>query len=89
MIHHTSKTRLFSRKETIRLVSSETDKNAWIPPMDKNGQPYCGCRNSCNSCDDVHQAYVRRGWASADPNLIDQYISASNTRASRKLRKLA
>ncbi|KAK0524916.1 ER-derived vesicles protein erv46 [Tilletia horrida] len=33
--------------------------------------PATGC---CNSCDDVREAYVRRGWSFSDPDHIDQCI---------------
>ena len=56
-------------------LSSDIDK------MDKNRSPeYCGScyggeppeSGCCNSCDDVREAYTRKGWSFGNPGGIDQ-----------------
>lgn len=48
-----------------------------------HGKDYCGScyggeppqNGCCNTCDDVREAYVRRGWSFSDPDHIDQCVS--------------
>lgn len=48
-----------------------------------HGKDYCGScyggeppeSGCCNTCDEVREAYVRRGWSFSDPDHIDQCVS--------------
>ncbi|KAJ1833884.1 ER-derived vesicles protein erv46 [Coemansia sp. RSA 2711] len=63
------------------------------PATAADGQAYCGsCYGGvapeggcCNSCDDVHQAYVRRGWAFSDPDSIEQCVREGYTARMRAM----
>ncbi|KAJ2507151.1 ER-derived vesicles protein erv46 [Coemansia sp. RSA 2052] len=83
LFQHVAKTRL--AKDGTVIGADESGKAtaaAAPPPADKDGKPYCGsCYGGvapdggcCNSCDDVHQAYKRRGWAFTDPDSIEQCV---------------
>ncbi|KAJ2746340.1 ER-derived vesicles protein erv46 [Coemansia sp. BCRC 34301] len=84
LFQHVAKTRL--TKDGVAIGLDESGKAAAVPPplpaADKDGKPYCGsCYGGvapeggcCNSCDDVHQAYKRRGWAFTDPDSIEQCV---------------
>ncbi len=47
------------------------------------GKDYCGdcyggsppASGCCNTCDDVREAYVRKGWSFADPDHVDQCVA--------------
>lgn len=45
-------------------------------------EPESGC---CNSCEDVRQAYVNRGWSFSNPDAIEQVILLSRESYRRSL----
>ncbi|KAI9500445.1 ER-derived vesicles protein erv46 [Coemansia spiralis] len=83
LFQHITKTRLSADGKVIGLDTSATEKAKIEPPeTDKDGKPYCGScyggvppeSGCCNTCDDVHQAYTRRGWAFTDPESMEQCV---------------
>ncbi|KAJ1824719.1 ER-derived vesicles protein erv46 [Coemansia sp. RSA 2671] len=81
LFQHMAKTRLSKDGSVIGLDESAKPTVPAVP-AGKDGKPYCGScyggvepeNGCCNSCDDVHQAYKRRGWAFTDPDSIEQCV---------------
>jgi hypothetical protein len=48
---------------------NEVQKDGYCGSCYGGLEPENGC---CNSCDDVRQAYVNRGWSFANPDAIEQ-----------------
>ncbi|KAJ1663123.1 ER-derived vesicles protein erv46 [Coemansia sp. RSA 1646] len=83
LFQHVTKTRLSAEGKEIGVDGSAAEKAKIEPPkVGKDGKPYCGsCYGGiapeggcCNTCDDVHKAYTRRGWAFTDPDSIEQCV---------------
>ena len=60
---------------------------------DSKKEGYCGSgyggqessTGCCNTCDEVRQAYVNRGWSFSDPDLIEQVRGFSFLFSSQRL----
>lgn len=84
VLQNIAKTRLNKQGLRIGVDTSEADRAAAAKPPEegKDGKPYCGdCYGGvvpdsgcCNTCDDVHQAYIKRGWGFTDPDSIEQCV---------------
>ncbi|KAJ1962190.1 ER-derived vesicles protein erv46 [Dipsacomyces acuminosporus] len=83
LFQHVTKTRISKGGEEVGLDTSDADKARVPPPKTgKDGKPYCGscyggvppASGCCNTCSEVHQAYIQRGWAFTDPDSIEQCV---------------
>ncbi|KAJ1907227.1 ER-derived vesicles protein erv46 [Coemansia sp. IMI 209127] len=83
LFQHVTKTRLSADGAEIGMDGSAAEKaKIETPKPDKDGKAYCGScyggvapeSGCCNTCDDVHKAYTRRGWAFTDPDSIEQCV---------------
>ncbi|KAK4046029.1 ER-derived vesicles protein erv46 [Microbotryomycetes sp. JL201] len=87
-IHHdVSKTRLTKDGKRIDGANSKELKGELEKVAAQRGPSYCGsCYGGtpptegpnpgcCNSCEDVREAYVRRGWSFVNPEAIEQCVS--------------
>ncbi|KAJ2159041.1 ER-derived vesicles protein erv46 [Coemansia sp. RSA 552] len=84
LFQHVTKTRTAPNGTVVGEYSPDADRNQAPPPPETgtDGKPYCGsCYGGvepeggcCNTCGDVHQAYVLRGWGFTNPDSIEQCI---------------
>ena len=78
--HNIIKTRLDSNRRPIHSSVSAQLRNDLDKMNDSKGNIYCGScygglepeSGCCNTCDDVRQAYVNRGWSFSNPDAVDQ-----------------
>ncbi|KAJ2452076.1 ER-derived vesicles protein erv46 [Coemansia sp. RSA 2336] len=76
---------LFQHVAQIRLAANGTEIGPYVAALDEaepgvRTESYCGscyggtapASGCCNTCEDVHKAYARRGWAFTDPDSIEQ-----------------
>ena len=78
--HKIVKTRLDDKGVPLP-ASASRDRQSELEKMKaQRGADYCGScygglepeSGCCNSCEDVRQAYVNRGWSFSNPDSIDQ-----------------
>ncbi|KAJ1935350.1 ER-derived vesicles protein erv46 [Linderina macrospora] len=85
LFQHVTKTRLSKTGDELGLDSSAAfDASKVVPPPETgpDGKPYCGscyggvppASGCCNTCSEVHQAYIERGWGFTDPDSIEQCV---------------
>ncbi|XP_076959576.1 uncharacterized protein LOC143635700 [Bidens hawaiensis] len=73
------KNRIDAKGNLIQMTTHHIGTTKIANPFHKHNQTYCGsCYGAdfvpecCNSCNEVREAYRRRGWGLMDPDLIDQ-----------------
>ncbi|KAJ1759439.1 ER-derived vesicles protein erv46 [Coemansia sp. RSA 1807] len=93
LFQHVTKMRLTSNGTEIGAYSTKAKAAVPPPATNADGAAYCGsCYGGiepeggcCNTCDAVHQAYVRRGWAFTDPDAIEQCVREGYTARMRSM----
>jgi hypothetical protein len=78
--HHILKTRLDDKGVAVEAPVSRDSQSELEKMKELKGPDYCGScyggqepeSGCCNSCEDVRQAYVNRGWSFSNPDSIDQ-----------------
>lgn len=78
--HNILKTRLDDRGREVPNSRSSELKNDLDKMNEQKGEGYCGsCYGGtepeggcCQTCEDVRQAYVNRGWSFSTPDAIEQ-----------------
>jgi len=82
--HTMVKTRLDAQLKRIEDASMSNELKSELEKVAKQrGEGYCGScyggvepeNGCCNTCEDVRQAYLNRGWSFANPDAIEQCIS--------------
>ncbi|PWN88280.1 DUF1692-domain-containing protein [Acaromyces ingoldii] len=80
--HEVERTRIDQKGRPID-VGSKSLRGEANRLANTHGKDYCGScyggeppeSGCCNTCDEVREAYVRRGWSFSDPDHIDQCVS--------------
>ena len=90
--HNILKTRLTQRGRPVAGAASTELRNDIDKLNEQRQNGYCGScyggtepeNGCCNSCDDVRQAYVNRGWSFNNPDTIEQ-VSPSHPRKESRI----
>ncbi|WVQ94760.1 hypothetical protein IAU59_001841 [Kwoniella sp. CBS 9459] len=80
--HHITKTRLSKEGRELEAIAGGQLKGEVERENLKRDPNYCGScygasppeNGCCNSCEEVRQAYVRKGWSFSDPTGIEQCV---------------
>ncbi|KAJ1917561.1 ER-derived vesicles protein erv46 [Mycoemilia scoparia] len=80
MFHHVTKTRISKDGQIIEVKKAGINDNSTKGLTVSLPKDYCGScygalppeNGCCNTCDDVHKAYLRTGWAFAEPEKMEQ-----------------
>jgi len=78
--HNIVKTRLDNQSRPILNSASAELRNDLDKLRETKDETYCGScyggvepeNGCCNTCDEVRQAYVNRGWSFSNPDAVDQ-----------------
>ncbi|KAJ1948092.1 ER-derived vesicles protein erv46, partial [Linderina pennispora] len=91
LFQHVTKTRLSKTGAELGVDDSARFNASKVTPPPEtgpDGKPYCGscyggvppASGCCNTCSEVHQAYIERGWAFTDPESIEQCVREGYTK---------
>lgn len=91
--HNIIKTRLDDHSRPIKKSVSAELRNDLDKMSDAKGDGYCGsCYGGvepeggcCNTCEEVRQSYVNRGWSFTNPDAVEQVCPFCEPRVIRVL----
>lgn len=78
--HNIVKTRIDDKGRPIQNSASAELRNDLDKIHESKGETYCGScyggvepeNGCCNTCEEVRQSYVNRGWSFANPDAVEQ-----------------